>query len=180
MFPDLGREYLEQRASGTLVPEPLEPADSNTNGGKKAATEFNVSMHGETYHVKITGKGYTTHDKRPYYISIDGVPEEVLLEPLEEISLGEGEEGQRRSAALSGSGRPRATEPGHVTTSMPGNIVDVLVNVGDEVKAGDPVLITEAMKMETEVQAPVSGVVTEIHVKKGESVTPDETLIEIE
>jgi len=63
---------------------------------------------------------------------------------------------------------------------MPGNIVDVLVNVGDEVKAGDPVLITEAMKMETEVQAPVSGVVTEIHVKKGESVTPDETLIEIE
>ena len=180
MFPDLGREYLEQRAAGTLMPEPLEPADSNTNGGKKAATEFNVSMHGETYHVKITGKGYTTQDKRPYYISIDGVPEEVLLEPLEEISLGEGEEGQRRAAALSGSGRPRATEPGHVTTSMPGNIVDVLVNVGDEVKAGDPVLITEAMKMETEVQAPVSGVVTEIHVKKGESVTPDETLIEIE
>jgi len=180
MFPDLGREYLEQRAAGTLMPEPLEPADSNTNGGKKAATEFNVSMHGETYHVKITGKGYTTHDKRPYYISIDGVPEEVLLEPLEEISLGEeGEEGKRRSA-LSGSGRPRATEPGHVTTSMPGNIVDVLVQVGDEVKAGDPVLITEAMKMETEIQAPVSGVVTEIHVKKGESVTPDETLIEIE
>lgn len=179
MFPDLGREYLEQRAAGTLMPEPLEPADSNTNGGKKAATEFNVSMHGETYHVKITGKGYTTQDKRPYYISIDGVPEEVLLEPLEEISLGEGEEGKRRTA-LSGSGRPRATEPGHVTTSMPGNIVDVLVNVGDEVKAGDPVLITEAMKMETEVQAPVSGVVTEIHVKKGESVTPDETLIEIE
>jgi len=180
MFPDLGREYLEQRAAGTLMPEPLEPADINTNGGKKAVTEFNVSMHGETYHVKITGKGYTTQDKRPYYISIDGVPEEVLLEPLEEISLGEGEEGQRRAAALSGSGRPRATEPGHVTTSMPGNIVDVLVNVGDEVKAGDPVLITEAMKMETEVQAPVSGVVTEIHVKKGESVTPDETLIEIE
>ena len=180
MFPDLGREYLEQRAAGTLMPEPLEPADSNTNGGKKAATEFNVSMHGETYHVKITGKGYTTQDKRPYYISIDGVPEEVLLEPLEEISLGEeGEEGKRRSA-LSGSGRPRATEPGHVTTSMPGNIVDVLVKVGDEVKAGDPVLITEAMKMETEIQAPVSGVVTEIHVKKGESVTPDETLIEIE
>ena len=180
MFPDLGREYLEQRAAGTLMPEPLEPADSNTNGGKKTATEFNVSMHGETYHVKITGKGYTTQDKRPYYISIDGVPEEVLLEPLEEISLGEeGEEGKRRSA-LSGSGRPRATEPGHVTTSMPGNIVDVLVKVGDEVKAGDPVLITEAMKMETEIQAPVSGVVTEIHVKKGESVTPDETLIEIE
>ena len=179
MFPDIGREYLEQRQAGTLVPEALEPADVDNNGGKKAATEFNVSMHGETYHVKITGKGYTTQEKRPYYISIDGVPEEVLLEPLDEIGLGEGVEGQPRAAGLSASGRPRATEPGHVTTSMPGNIVDVLVNVDDKVKAGDPVLITEAMKMETEIQAPVSGVVKEVYVKKGDNVTPDETLIEI-
>ena len=179
MFPDLGREYLEQRQAGTLVPEALEPADSESNGGKKAATEFNVSMHGETYHVKITGKGYTTQDKRPYYISIDGVPEEVIMEPLDEIGLGEGEGGQARGASLSASGRPRATEPGHVTTSMPGNIVDVLVNVDDQVKAGDPILITEAMKMETEIQAPVSGVVKQVYVQKGDSVTPDETLIEI-
>jgi pyruvate carboxylase subunit B len=179
MFPDLGREYLEQRQAGTLVPEALEPADSDSNGGKKAATEFNVSMHGETYHIKVTGKGYTTQDKRPYYISIDGVPEEVLLEPLDEISLGEDAEGQPRAAGLSASGRPRATEPGHVTTSMPGNIVEVLVSVDDEVKAGDPVLITEAMKMETEVQAPISGVVKEVYVQKGDNVTPEETLVEI-
>ncbi len=180
MFPDIGREFLEQREAGTLMPEPLEPADSDSVNGKKAATEFNVILHGETHHVKITGKGYTTHDKRPYYLSIDGVPEEVLLEPLEEIELeSEGEGGQKTTPARSGQ-RPRATGPGDVTTSMPGTIVDILVNVGDEVKAGDPVLITEAMKMETEVQAPVSGVVTEIHVKKGESVTPDEALIEIE
>lgn len=180
MFPDIGYEFLENREAGTLMPEPLEPADGDSNGGKKAATEFNVTMHGETYHVLINGKGYTTHDKRPYYISIDGVPEEILMEPLEEITLGgETGAGAARAPALSGS-RPRATDPGHVTTSMPGTIVDVLVNVGDEVTAGAPILITEAMKMETEIQAPVTGVVTEIHVKKGESVTPDETLIEIE
>lgn len=180
MFPDIGREFLELRETGTLIPEPLEPANSDNNGGRKAATEFNISMHGETYHIQITGKGYTTHDKRPYYLSIDGVPEEILVEPLEEISLGtEGEEGQRRAPAQSGK-RPRATGPGDVTTSMPGTIVDILVAVGDQVNAGDPVLITEAMKMETEVQAPVTGVITAIHVKKGESVTPDESLVEIE
>ena len=146
----LCREFLEHRQSGTLVPEPLEPADSDTNGNRKAVTEFNVSMHGETYHILINGKGYTTHDKRPYYLSIDGVPEEVLVEPLEEISLGaEGEEGQRRAPAQSGK-RPRATDPGHVTTSMPGTIVDILVAVGDEVHAGDPVLIAEAMKIRAE------------------------------
>ena len=54
-----------------------------------------------------------------------------------------------------------------------------MVSVDDEVKAGDPVLITEAMKMETEVQAPISGVVKEVYVQKGDNVTPDETLIEI-
>ena len=43
-----------------------------------------------------------------------------------------------------------------------------------------PVLITEAMKMETEIQAPVAGKVTAINVSKGDTVNPDETLIEID
>ena len=85
-----------------------------------------------------------------------------------------------RTITHKGSKRPRATAPGHVTTSMPGVIVEVLIKEGDDVKAGDPVLVTEAMKMETEVQAPVSGKVTKVHVSKGESVNPDEALIEIE
>ncbi len=63
---------------------------------------------------------------------------------------------------------------------MPGTIVDVLVGPGDEVTAGTPVLVTEAMKMETEIQAPVDGRVTAIHVSKGDSVNPDETLLEID
>ncbi|MDH5469272.1 MAG: biotin/lipoyl-binding protein, partial [Gammaproteobacteria bacterium] len=73
----------------------------------------------------------------------------------------------------------RATRPGHVTASMPGTIIDVLVAVGDLVEAGTPVIISEAMKMETEIQAPVAGRVTAIHVARGDSVNPDETLVEI-
>ena len=107
-------------------------------------------------------------------MTVDGVPEEILVEALDEISPdGESKPGTTRG------GRPRATEPGHVTTSMPGTIVDVMVNIDDEVQAGDPVLITEAMKMETEIQAPIKGKVAAIHVTKGDSVTPEETLIEI-
>ncbi len=79
-----------------------------------------------------------------------------------------------------GSSRLKATEPGHVTTSMPGIIVEVLVKVGDKVSAGDPVLVTEAMKMETEVQAPIAGTIKAIHAQKGDSVNPDEALVEIE
>jgi pyruvate carboxylase subunit B len=63
---------------------------------------------------------------------------------------------------------------------MPGTIADVKVKVGDKVNAGDGVLIIEAMKMENEIQAAKEGVVIAVHVKKGDSVTPDETLIEIQ
>jgi pyruvate carboxylase subunit B len=62
---------------------------------------------------------------------------------------------------------------------MPGNIVAVLVKEGDVVKAGQPVLVTEAMKMEAEVQAPIAGKIAGIFVAKGDRVTPGEVLIEI-
>jgi pyruvate carboxylase subunit B len=63
---------------------------------------------------------------------------------------------------------------------MPGTIVAVKVNVGDKVKAGDGVLVIEAMKMENEIQAATNGVVVAVNVSKGDTVTPDEALLEIQ
>jgi len=181
MFPDIGRDFLEQRKAGTLEPEALLPPGDNADAACMAATEFNVAIHGESYHIKVNGTGYRNQPTRPYYISIDGVPEEILVEPLDSIAVGgNGASGGESLTTQHSSGsRPRAIEPGHVTTSMPGVIVDVLVSVNDVVKAGDAVIITEAMKMETEIQAPISGTVKTVHIKKGDSVTPDEMLIEI-
>jgi pyruvate carboxylase subunit B len=48
------------------------------------------------------------------------------------------------------------------------------------VKAGDGVLVIEAMKMENEIQSPVTGTVVNVHVAKGEAVTPDQVLVEIQ
>ena len=170
MFPDLGREFLQQRRDGTLVPEVLEPIGGSerpvTEGG--VPTEFIVDVHGESYQVAITGVGMKGSGKRHLYMNLDGMPEEVVFEALNEFK------------AEGGSGRKQASAPGHVTTNMPGNIVEVLVAEGDEVKEGQALLVAEAMKMETEVQAPIAGTVTEIYVSKGDRVTPGEVLIEIE
>lgn len=180
MFPDIGREYLQQRADGTLQPEVLEPASHEIGEIKMAATEFNVTIHGETYHIKLNGTGYRNQPSRPYYINIDGLPEEILVETLDSIAINPVTASDSTTTNTQSNGqRPRATQPGHVTTSMPGTIVDVLVSVGDEVNAGTPVLITEAMKMETEVQAPIAGKIIAVHVKKGDTVNPDQALIEI-
>ena len=182
MFADVGRDFLQQRNKGTLEPEPLLPLSSGNDAGYcVAATEFNVSLHGETYHIKVNGTGHKHQDQRAFYINVDGLPEEILVESLDEmiISANDNNAVATGQAKGKGSSRPKATKPGHVTTSMPGTIVEVLVKEGDDVKAGDPILVTEAMKMETEVQAPISGKVTAIHVQKGDSVNPDEVLIEI-
>ncbi|WP_455218123.1 biotin/lipoyl-containing protein, partial [Kaarinaea lacus] len=179
MFPEIGRDFLEHRAAGTLTPEVLEPLPGDNQAYCVAATEFNVAMHGENYHIKVTGTGHKMQDKRTFYVNVDGMPEEIILESLDEV-ITTGSHESARSSGSTGSSRPKATEQGHVTTSMPGIIVDVLVSEGDKVSAGDPVLVTEAMKMETEIQAPIAGTVKAIHVKKGDSVNPDESLVEIE
>ena len=170
MFPDLGREYLQQRADGTLKPEELLPPDAAGKGKATTtqATEFVIDVHGEKYEIAVTGVGALDGGRRKVYLSMDGMPEEVVFEPLNEF----GAEGP-------GARRARATEPGHVTTAMPGNVVDVLVAVGDSVKAGQAVMVTEAMKMETEVNSNIAGTVKAVHVGKGDRVTPGEVLIEI-
>ncbi|MEJ2573229.1 MAG: sodium-extruding oxaloacetate decarboxylase subunit alpha [Gammaproteobacteria bacterium] len=175
MFPEIARGFLEQRKAGTLVPEPLElPGEPATDKGA-VPVEFNVTLHGETYHIKVTGSGHKNQNRRPFYVSVDGSPEEIMVETLEELISGE----NGREPMVQGSRRPKAQAPGHVTTSMPGTIVEVLVKVGDAVNEGDPLLITEAMKMETEIHAPIAGTVATVHVAKGDTVNPDEALIEI-
>jgi pyruvate carboxylase subunit B len=177
MFPEVGKQFLEQRSSGNLVPEPLEIEPVAESGIKKAPTEFNVALHGESYHVKVTGAGPKNQMLRHFYFMVDGVPEEIVVETLDEIVLDGGTQGAVKSNIASKRRRP--TEPGDVGVRMPCNVLEVLVKVGQKVTAGQAVLITEAMKMETEVTAPIDGIVKAVHVVKGEPANPDEVLIEI-
>ena len=181
MFPEIGRKFLEERAAGTLKPDELKPPKSAEAASLPAyaPTDFNVTMHGETYHIRVTGAGHKTEEQRPFFVSVDGVPEQILIETLTETVPTEAGMVDTRRASR-GSKRPKASKEGHVTSSMPGTIVDILVKAGAKVKAGDPVLVIEAMKMENEVPAPVTGMVKAVNVAKGDSVNPDEALVEIE
>ncbi|KAJ0344321.1 hypothetical protein COL154_014021, partial [Colletotrichum chrysophilum] len=64
MFPELGREFLQQRKDGTLKPEPLMPKADKARPADAVATEFKVDVHGETYDIAITGVGDEGGGKR--------------------------------------------------------------------------------------------------------------------
>ena len=66
-----------------------------------------------------------------------------------------------------------------MTSPMPGTILRVLVNIGDEVKENQPLMILEAMKMENEVVANHAGKVAGIHVNPGQVVNAGDALITI-
>ena len=66
-----------------------------------------------------------------------------------------------------------------VDSPLPGNILDIKVSVGQAVKAGDVLVIIEAMKMENEVAAPCDGVVKQIVTNKGAVVATGDTLLVI-
>ncbi|ARU31635.1 oxaloacetate decarboxylase subunit alpha [Sulfuriferula sp. AH1] len=185
MFPDLGRTFLQERNANKLTPEVLLPIEAKnaSSSTRFAADEFRITLHGETYHIRLTGTGHGSQTERPYYVSVDGVTEEVFVEALNEIEVsadGSSTGKAKSTSKISSSGRPRPSHAGHVTTAMPGNIVDVLVSTGQKVKAGDPVLVIEAMKMENEIQASISGTIINLFVVKGDAVTPDQALLEIQ
>ena len=66
-----------------------------------------------------------------------------------------------------------------MTTPLPGTILDVFVNVGDQVKVGQTVVLLEAMKMENNIEADTEGTVTAVNVRKGDSVLEGDVMVVI-
>lgn len=85
------------------------------------------------------------------------------------------------SAAAASAAAPAAQAgAGTVPSPLPGNINEVRFSAGQTVKAGDVVIILEAMKMENEIVAPKAGTLTKIHVQKGAVVNTGDPLFDVE
>ena len=101
-----------------------------------------------------------------YLITIEGTEHEIIFP-----SIGNQPKTQRK--------KRKKNRGGNVVSSMPGNIIEISVQKGDEVEEGDLILILEAMKMQNEMRAQVSGTITEINCEVGESVEANTALVEI-
>jgi pyruvate carboxylase subunit B len=182
ILPVVAKEFFEWREKyekGEALPPDVEESLEEIPTECLAPYEFNITVHGETYHVEIAGVGEKTPSGRPYFIRIDGRLEEVMLQPIREAEVISGGFTETPEGTIAVGKRPKPKGVGDVTSPVSGKVTEIKVNVGDKVKEGDVLLIVEAMKMANEVHAPISGVVEEILVRVGEQVNPDEVLIRI-
>ncbi|EZP77906.1 pyruvate carboxylase [Parageobacillus genomosp. 1] len=137
--------------------------------GMRLGEEIEVEIEkGKTLIVKLVSIGQPQADgTRVVYFELNGQPREVIIRD-ESI----------KSAVVERIKADRAN-PNHIAATMPGTVVKVLVEKGEKVNKGDHLMITEAMKMETTVQAPFSGIVKDIYVKNGDAIQAGDLLIEL-
>jgi biotin carboxyl carrier protein len=109
-------------------------------------------------------------------LTTQGGPPEMDISARECRSRIRVESERLRSAARGSSGRSAGRE-NVVKSPMPGRVVRVLVAKGDSVRAGQGLVVLEAMKMENEVRASTAGVVADVHVAQGAAVERNATLV---
>jgi len=112
---------------------------------------------------------------KQYTITVNGVAYDVTVEEKNGgvVSAPRAVENSAPAASAPVASAPQAVaKEGNVAVSapMPGKILAVKAKEGDSVKAGDVLLVLEAMKMENDIVAPQDGVVASINVKVGDSV----------
>ena len=110
----------------------------------------------------------------PVHVAIDGSRRYVAVAG-QHWTLDRIETGPRRSTA-----RPDQPQSGRLEATMPGQVIEVLVTVGDQVERGQTLLLMEAMKMELRVTAPFAGLITQVHCQTGQVAERGQLLIELD
>ena len=122
---------------------------------------YKVKVNGKTYEVKILSVSETEPLE---------VKEAKATAPVASTA-----EAKKEAPAASSAGEKGTA----VEAPMQGVILNILVKVGDIVKAGDNLVILEAMKLENEIKSPIDGKVVAINVEKGNSVNAKDALVVI-
>ena len=150
-----GLKYLQgDKPMGIRYKEAAKPAKSAAKGGAYTA---NVDGKNVAVQLNAAGDAYTA--------TVNGKSFTV--------KVSEGIASAAAAPASSGEGKP-------LPSPLPGTIVKILVQEGEEVAADDVILVIEAMKMETEIKAPAAGVIREINVTPSQVVAAGDTLVTIE
>ena len=154
LFPQVGLSFLENRGDASFFePEPGTETNEVDNGSIALA---------KTQEFEVTKDSKTNNLRKPNQKDDDAVQT-----PLKEHE-------EKPVKVLSGG------EVERVSSTLAGNVVAILLSVGSSVDEGQPVIVLESMKMETEVCAPRGGSIARLFVEKGDAVEADDLLFSVE
>ena len=156
LFPQIGTKFLKNRGD----PSAFEPAPDAANVPAQAASQARPPTQGQgaaVYSVRVNGKAYTVE------VAETGELSDVQPAP-----------------AVTGRTSTASDEGDAVKAVLAGNVFKVLVSVGDVVSEAQPMLVVEAMKMETQVSAPKAGTITHVFVREGDVVAVGDPLVSID
>ncbi|MGM0750288.1 MAG: pyruvate carboxylase [Bacillota bacterium] len=138
--------------------------------GMRLGEEIEVEIEtGKTLIVKLVSIGQAQADgTRIVYFELNGQAREVVIKD------------ESIKSTVAAKMKADVKNENHIGASMPGTVIKVIAEKGETVEKGDHLMITEAMKMETTVQAPFAGVVKDIYVQNGDAINPGDLLIEVQ
>ena len=154
LFPQIGLKFLENRDNpGAFEPAPGSEPDAAGATPAAAAPVPATTQEPATYMVRVDGKTYTVE------VAAGGESGRVVAAEPPAVTAAPKDSGETVKAVLAG------------------NIFKVHVAEGDTVSEGDPLLVVEAMKMETVVAAPAAGTVRKVFVREGEAIAVGDDLV---
>jgi biotin carboxyl carrier protein len=160
-------EICRKALAGELTDKPTKDAPAKGPGLRS----FNVFVDGEYFEVEVENVGGAPVVTSVAAPAVAAAPQPAAVAAPKAAA----------PAAPAAAPKPAAGGgKGAIEAPMPGMVVDYLVSAGDTVKAGDVVVILEAMKMENSLEAPVDGVVGELPYGKGDSVAKGDVLLTID
>lgn len=159
LFPQVGLAFLQNRGDQSYfepIPDQASKETAATDTEKPSASAPTTELP-KSYHVKVNGQAYQVEISDSGDVSsMASIPASQAHAPVTPVAAN--------------SGDP-------VVAPLAGTIFQVMVKPGDQVQAGEVLLVLEAMKMETEIRAQRSGVIANLDVKEGDSVTVGQPLL---
>ncbi len=169
-------EYKAKIANGEELAIVFDNAKRTSGEVNGEAFEWDIIPIGNrTYHIIQDGKSYTAevlnadHKAKVLTIRVNSTKYEVSVKDRFDILL-----------AKMGMDKLAEDKVLDIKAPMPGMVLDILVEVGQEIKKGDPIVVLEAMKMENVLKSPSDSKVKSINAEKGKAVEKNQVLVVFE
>jgi pyruvate carboxylase len=167
LYPQVVKEYLK------FIDEYGNPAVMDTKSffyPLKKEEEISVDIEdGKTLVIKYLGLSEPNNKgERKIYFELNGQPRNVTIKD------------EKLTDIIKSNVKGDLSNPKHICATMPGKITKINVKIGDSVKKGDLIVITEAMKIETKITASIDGKVKEIFLRENDKIEAGDLIAEFE